>query len=60
MSVLAEKYPPSVAQISADKEFMELSRNMHGKSEARVAFGAANMEINISSLINVRDGVANI
>ncbi|KIK61472.1 hypothetical protein GYMLUDRAFT_43046 [Collybiopsis luxurians FD-317 M1] len=45
--VLAEKYPPSLAQKPADREFMELFRNMHNKSDARVTFGAANMHINI-------------
>lgn len=45
--VLAEKYPPSLAQKPADREFMELFRNMHGKSDARVSYGAANMHINM-------------
>ncbi|KAJ4001876.1 hypothetical protein F5050DRAFT_1720175 [Lentinula boryana] len=44
---LAEKYPPSLAKKPADKEFMELFRNMHGKSDARVSYGAANMHINM-------------
>ncbi|KAJ4490414.1 hypothetical protein J3R30DRAFT_3421427 [Lentinula aciculospora] len=44
---LAEKYPPSLAQKPADKEFMELFRHMHSKSDARVAYGAANMHINM-------------
>ncbi|KAF5353036.1 hypothetical protein D9757_011853 [Collybiopsis confluens] len=44
---LAKKYPPSLAQKPADREFMQLFRDMHSKSEARVAYGAANMHINI-------------
>ncbi|KAJ3716640.1 acyl-CoA N-acyltransferase [Lentinula raphanica] len=44
---LAEKYPPSLAKKPADKEFMEFFSNPHGKSDARVSYGAANMHINM-------------